>query len=472
MVYPAQQRFRTSIGLAMFSLVCFTMVVMACIAASTSQRYANFGAQSGGYDVVGQPLFASAGGVAKVAQTLRSDAPVVAGDVRAISEAQALPLIMIQPSAQAARWAVYPAATIGGAFLQGTGLPLVARSPEYASDAAVWRALADQPGYAVIDAGALSSGDLVALGLDPPAPVSIEHFVAPPIASGLLGYSALESLAGRTAQLDASNRVPSEVRDILTDPKKLARYALKLDGVATGPGLIKRTSIWVADPRGNAPEQVQIIGVVDNTTDQNYGLLASSATFAPLETGLDQYGGEFYLFELKPGTDARTDAAAIGSALLDAGFETTVIEDALLSANGPAVFASRLLIGLVGLTLLVGMAALAVAGTRAVVERRQQIGMLRALGYRRRDVRRMFVLEALFVAGLGAALGLVLGIILCRNVFAVSFFEQFQSGIALVIPWGALAGILAAALGAALLSALIPAQQASRVTPADALRYE
>jgi putative ABC transport system permease protein len=217
---------------------------------------------------------------------------------------------------------------------------------------------------------------------------------------------------------------------------------------------------------------VQIIGVVDNTTDQNYGLLASSATFAPLETGLEQYGGEFYLFKLKAGADARTDAAAIGSALLEVGFETTVIQDALLSVNGPAVFASRLLIGLVGLTLLVGTAALAVSGTRAVVERRQQIGMLRALGYRRSDVRRMFVLEALFVAGLGAALGLLLGIVLCRNVFAVSFFEQFQSGIALVIPWAALAGILAAALAAALLSALIPAQQASRVTPADALRYE
>ncbi len=472
MVYPSQQRYRTSIGLAMFSLVCFTMVVMACIAASTTQRYGNFGAQSGGYDVVGQPLFSSAGGVDQVAQTLQTGAPGVARDVQAIAAAQTIPLIMIQPSAQQARWGVYPAATISGAFLHGTGLPLVARAAGYATDAEVWQAMRDQPGLAVIDAGALSAEDLATLGLDPPAPVSIEHFVAPPIASGLLGFSALESLAGRTAQLDASNRVPSDVRDILTDPKKLAEYALKLEGIATGPGTIGPTSLWVADPRGNAPQQVQIIGIVDNSTDQNYGLLASPQTFAPLEAGLEQYGGEFYLFKLTPGANVRSDAAIIGSALLSVGFETTVIQDALLNANGPAVFASRLLTGLVGLTLLVGMAALAVSGTRAVVERRQQIGMLRALGYRRRDVRRMFVLEALFVAGLGAALGLLLGIVLCRNVFAVSFFEKAQSGIALVIPWGGLAGILAAALGAALLSALIPAQQASQVTPADALRYE
>jgi putative ABC transport system permease protein len=330
----------------------------------------------------------------------------------------------------------------------------------------------EKPGVVVIDAGALSDEDLATLGVDPPAPVSLEHFVAPPIASGLLGFSALESLAGRTAQLDASSRVPADVRQILTDPTQLARYTLKLSGIASGPGTIQPTSIWIADPRGNAPEQVEIAGIVDNSTDQDYGLLGSPETFAPLDVGLEQYGSEFYLFKLKAGADPRGDAAGIGSALLDDGFETTVIQDALIDTNAPAVFASRLLIALVGLTLLVGMAALGVAGTRAVVERRQQIGMLRALGYRRGDVGRLFVLEALFVAGLGAALGLLLGLILCRNVFAVSFFEQLQTGIALVIPWGVLAGICAAAVGAALCAALLPAQQASRVSPAEALRYE
>jgi len=166
------------------------------------------------------------------------------------------------------------------------------------------------------------------------------------------------------------------------------------------------------------------------------------------------------------------DAAAIGSALLGYGVETTVIQDALQDVNAPKVFASRVLIGLVGLTLLIGLAALAVTGTRAVVERRQQIGMLRALGYHRGHVRTLFVLESLVVAGAGTGLGLMLGLILCRNVFAVSFFEEFQSGIALVVPWPALALICAAAIASALLAAVAPAAQASRVAPADALRYE
>jgi putative ABC transport system permease protein len=472
LVYPSQQRFRTAVGLAMFSLVCFTMVVMACIAASTTQRYANFTAQSGGYDVIGQPLFKPAGGVAAVAAALQQAGPSRSRDVAAIASAAPLPLIMIQPAARAARWAVYPAAAIGGAFLDGTGLPLVARSPEFASDADVWRALRDQPGTAVIDVGALSPGDLAALGLDAPAPVGIQQFVAPPIASGLLGFSALESLVGRTAALDAQNRIPRDVRDILTHPSLLAQYTLQLQGVATRPGQIAPTIMWIADPRGGPPEPVRVIGVVDNSADQSYGLLASAQTFAPLESGLDAFAGEYYFFKLRPGADVRADALALGSALLNDGFETTVVQDALLDVNGPAVFASRVLVGLVGLTLLVGMAALAVTGTRAVVERRQQIGMLRALGYQRADVRHMFVLEAVFVAGLGVAIGLGLGLVLCRNVFAVSFFEQFQTGIVLVVPWGALAAICATAVLAALVAAFLPAHQAGAVLPAEALRYE
>src|SRR6516164_10887236 len=100
------------------------------------------------------------------------------------------------------------------------------------------------------------------------------------------------------------------------------------------------------------------------------------------------------------------------SALRSHGFETTVIQDVLLDLNGPRVYISRVLVGLVGLTLLVGMAALAVTGSRSVVERRQQIGMLRALGFRRLHVQTIFLLESLLTGAFGIAIGLVLGLIL------------------------------------------------------------
>jgi putative ABC transport system permease protein len=228
----------------------------------------------------------------------------------------------------------------------------------------------------------------------------------------------------------------------------------------------------VSDLRGGPAVKLQVLGLVDNAGGHLYGLFGSPATFAPVEQHLPPFGNEYYYFQTRPGVDAHDAALTIGAALHDYGFETTVLQDVLLDANGPRVFISRVLVGLVGLTLLVGMAALAVSGSRAVVERRQQIGMLRALGFRRRHVQLIFLLEALLIGLMGTALGLGLGLILCRNVFAVDFFSQFQSGLVLVVPWRTLALICGAAVLASLVAAVLPAWRAGRVAPADALRYE
>ncbi len=472
LVYPAHQRLRSGLTVAMFSLVTCTMVVMACVAASTAQRYGNFSAQSGGYDIIGQPLFASPGETAQVVAAVRSSQPAVAGDLAGVAEATPLPLIMLQPDAPGARWAVYPAASISGAFLQGMGLPLIARAPQFASDAAVWDAVRTQPGDVVIDAGALDDADLARLGVTAPARVGVQDFVAPPIASGLLGLAEMEALLGQSAALRAQQEVPPDVRQIISDPNAVSAYALKLHGIAQGLGRIAPTPLWLADPRGGPPTEVTVVGIVDNSHSQSYGLLGSPDTFTPMEHGLAHFAGDYYFFKLRPGAPIHRDALAIGSALLNDGFQTTVIGDALVDQNAPQVFASRVLIGLVGLALLAGMIALAVTGTRAVVERRRQIGALRALGFRRRAVGALFVVEALVIAVVGTGVGLALGLTLARNLVAVSFFAPVPAGLPLVVPVPALAGVCLVALVVAAAAAQAPALQAARVPPADALRYE
>jgi len=124
LLYPAFHRFRTGIGLALFSLVCFTMIVMACIAASTTKNYDNVPQQASGYDIAGQPLFQPVGGVDALSQDLRARASATFDAMDAISSATPVPLGVIQPGAPNAGWRVYPASQIDGAFLDGTGLPL------------------------------------------------------------------------------------------------------------------------------------------------------------------------------------------------------------------------------------------------------------------------------------------------------------------------------------------------------------
>ena len=472
LIYPAQQRFRTGVGLALFSLVCFTMVVMACIAASSTQSYDNLPQQAAGFDFAGQPLFSPVGGVGAVTSALRQAGPGQGG-VSSVSLATPLPLASIQPNAPRARWGFYPVSQVQGAFLNGVGLPLVARAAGLRNDAAVWDLVRNHPGNVVVDVGALTGQDANLLGAQRPRDVTFQQFGGAPIGAGLPGLASTEALQAPAAPQANQSETLMEISAALSGNSfAIHDYLLRLRGIATGPHTIAPTAIWVTDLRGGPAVKLTVVGVVDNAAGRRYGLFGSPATFAPVEQGLPAFGNEYYYFQVRPGVDPHAAALAAGSALIDHGFETTVLQDVLLDVTGPRVFISRVLVGLVGLTLLVGMAALAVSGSRAVVERRQQIGMLRALGFRRMHVQLIFLLEALLVGVLGTAIGVALGLVLCRNVFAVDFFEQIQSGLVLVVPWGELAAICAAAVGAALLAALLPAWQAGRVAPADALRYE
>jgi putative ABC transport system permease protein len=125
----------------------------------------------------------------------------------------------------------------------------------------------------------------------------------------------------------------------------------------------------------------------------------------------------------------------------------------------------------VGLTLLLGVAALALTGTRAVIERRQQIGMLRAMGSPRALIQGAFLLESFLIGTAGSLLGIVLGLLLARNIFAANFFEQYQTGLTFSIPYPQLGLIVVVSLLASFLGAILPAWQAGRVAPAEALRY-
>ncbi|MBV9705897.1 MAG: ABC transporter permease [Chloroflexi bacterium] len=148
-----------------------------------------------------------------------------------------------------------------------------------------------------------------------------------------------------------------------------------------------------------------------------------------------------------------------------------MLEDAIWQQRGPRIIISDVLLGMVGMMLLLGVAALAITGTRAVIERRQQIGMLRALGSSRHLIQGVFLCEALLVGSIGSILGVVLGLILTSNIFAVNFFEQFNTGLTFVIPWDQLGIIVTIALVASFVAALLPAWQAGRITPTEALRY-
>ena len=117
---------------------------------------------------------------------------------------------------------------------------------------------------------------------------------------------------------------------------------------------------------------------------------------------------------------------------------------------------------------MIGIAGLGVVMVRAVRERRREIGMLRAMGFPARVVRRAFLIEATFIAAqgivIGGALGLVTGFSVLSN--STTFGDK---ALPFTVPWGVIA-LLAAAAGRVAARRRRPATQASRIKPAVALR--
>ncbi|WP_435612424.1 ABC transporter permease [Streptomyces sp. bgisy159] len=128
-----------------------------------------------------------------------------------------------------------------------------------------------------------------------------------------------------------------------------------------------------------------------------------------------------------------------------------------------------LVYALLGLAIII--AVLGVVNTLAlsVVERTREIGLLRAIGLARRQLRRMIRLESVVIAVFGAVLGLALGLVwgLCiQQVLALQGME------ALAIPWGTMVAVVIGSAVVGVVAALLPALRASRMNVLAAIAHE
>lgn len=136
--------------------------------------------------------------------------------------------------------------------------------------------------------------------------------------------------------------------------------------------------------------------------------------------------------------------------------------DALTAKAAADTAFTGLLLGLGAVALLVGGVGVANTMVIAVLERRGEIGLRRALGATRRHVRAQFLAESLLLLTLGGAAGVALG----TGVTAA--YATIRGWPAVVPPVG-LAGALAATVLVGALAGLYPAVRAARLAPTEAL---
>ena len=412
--YPMSSKFRTGLTLAMFSLVIFTLVVMSVLTKSFGTSFSsNLETISGGWDIEGNLNFNTP--IENISQAIDEEPDLRADDFEAIGGYTTIGIQARQLGVENQRWHRYWVRAAADDFLEAANYEFKLIADGYGTTPEeVWQALRNDPSLAVVEG------------------------------------SVLPTRPGASADW-----IP-----------------FQLEGVYYEDDKMPPVDIEVREPNTGAVVQLRVIGVIDriHEPDDLLGMVISKSALdkvipfpIPITT---------YLFRVNEGVDVGQIAKDIETSFLEQGMETEVIQEVL--EQGIASFQAffNLFTGFMALGLFVGIAALGVVSTRAVVERRQQIGVLRAIGYRRRMVQLSFLLEFSFIALLGTAIGVILGTILgyqaIRDIRQDAAIEAIQFS----VPWLQIGIIVSLAYLFSLLATFLPARQASRIYPAEALRYE
>ena len=461
--YPLSNRFRTGTAILLFAMVITTVTVMSVVIRATEVVTEPSEDRTAGFDIVLSPsllsFFDPVTDIHEEAE-IRSDFPserlAVLGTVARLG----LTARQLEPDSGVDDTVAINMTGIDEGYTkqaaQHYGFQM--RAEGYNSDEEVWQALAERDDVAVVtswwvesppEEDAESSGDTFDGG---------RRDGGPPWRRGM----QLEGF-----YLEEGGMLPR----VLVELSNTVGVVTSGAGFAMG-GL--QAEVSTSNPTGfeggeEITHTVQIIGVLESDETLAEG------SFQMNRRILDKLNGEpvrpdFFYAKVAEGESLTETARALERSMLSSGLNAAPLSE--LFAAGQAVLRGILGLfqGFLALGLVVGIAGLGVISSRTVVERRQQIGVLRAIGYPSSTVAMLFVLEANFIALTGILLGGITGLILGDKTIGQAYDLATQQSFP--TPWLTIAGMLFAAWFFSLLTTILPAWQASRIYPAEALRYE
>jgi len=236
---------------------------------------------------------------------------------------------------------------------------------------------------------------------------------------------------------------------------------------------------------------LRVVGIIEHEPYSGFRGMAHAGVFIPMplaESLNVLQPGDLRGLAAAPDSSRRTfnslvvrvaspnDVEAVETFVKQQGFGVFSLLDA--TRNLRRFFAViDLFLGIFG-SLALAVASLGIMNTlvMAILERRREIGIMKALGASDGDVKRLFFAEAAAMGILGGMFGVWLGWLLGRIInFGTRIYLQHQqlpSEDVWLVPWWLVAGAIAFAVAVTLVSGLYPAARAARLDPVQALRYE
>jgi putative ABC transport system permease protein len=398
--YPMKKKFRTGLTLGMFSLIIFTVTVIAMISSFQANSVeSTYRQEAGGYDLLGfsnpsTPILDLAQNIS-TKESLRNQFD----EISSFNSARASMYAKDEGANASVVNTVYGA---DESFLRDNDFTFKSIMEGYDSPDDVWDAVRNDPSLVVLD------GSVQADMMYGPANI------------GILSVSA-------------------------------------------GNQIVISTS--------DGPRDKTVIGILDQALFFN-GMITTNSTVN------DHFGFKWpsMFFLSASGSSASkhdTLSKDLEREFIMNGLQTLVIRDVIQTFLNVASSIMNLFQVYLGLGLVVGIAGLGIITVRSVVERTNEIGVMRAIGYKRKMIRNTFIMEISFVSFLGISVGVLLGVGLSYYIYGdffgetATFFEFLD-----FIPLTNILLITVIALGFTLLATVSSAFRAARIIPAEALRFK
>ncbi|PZC42098.1 MAG: ABC-type antimicrobial peptide transport system [Chloroflexi bacterium] len=410
--YPMAAKFRTGLTVAMFALIIFTLMIFSVLNGIQDVATEQPERVTGGYDIKA---------------TITPDLPIT-GDIRnslnmsefeVIAGASNLRVEVKESEGKNNTYKGARLVSLENEFLDSTLWKMAHFDPSYgATDREIWQALMNDETLILANATIIPSGD----PFGPPD----RSFKSSFIESG--------------------------------DLKPIDSFSIEMK---------KRRS-------SSDPTQLTVIGVIERLASGT-GFGGGSATFYSPRALASKIAQEnvpldtFY-FSLKDKSEASNYSQKLEKIYLANGMNAVSLLDRLEEERATSNAFNKLFQGFSGLGLVVGVAAIGVLSVRAVVERRQSIGVLRAIGFRSSMIRTQFLIESSFITILGIFVGICLGILQSWLIF-LEISKELE-GAKFSVPIGEVGVLIGITIIASILASVIPANEASKTYPAEALRYE
>jgi putative ABC transport system permease protein len=288
-----------------------------------------------------------------------------------------------------------------------------------------------------------------------------------------------DSLVGKNLTLRYAERQPLPPEPRAAKNKAAGANSSPEDGnLSPGFSIVPREKIF------------RIVGVVETEPATGFGGFGRGRLLIPMQVAETlRIAQANDLREILRGTSSKasydsltvrvkgpSQVKSVEDAIQAMGFTTFSLLDATKSLRQVfAVF--DLLLGIFG-SLALAVASLGIINTlvMAILERRREIGILKALGAADRDIRRLFFAEAGVMGLVGGIMGVALGWLIGSSLtFGTNVYLRRQDLPPIdlsSIPWWMVAGAIGFSIAVSLAAGIYPASRAAKLNPVEALRYE